>query len=316
MNPTGVANLLPLQRNLFQIGLFDEASQLPLSHSIGALQRVETAVIAGDPQQMRPSSYFNRQADGVIDLLHQAAFHLPRQLLRFHYRSEDPSLIEFSNQHFYASQLKTWPSTIASKQALHLHFIDNAIYQNRENNQEAKALAQDLKKWLQTTDKIGVVAFSEQQVQCIWNQLDTKTQALLEQKINQRQVFFTALEQVQGEECDHLLISFGFGKNEAGEFHMRFGPMNQAQGDKRLNVLLTRAKKSLHFYCSVKACDFPTKKSPSVELIWKWFVFIENPTIESSAYDAKERLSSADDFDSFLHAYQMLSQHAALPAFF
>lgn len=316
MNPTGVANLLPLQRNLFQVGLFDEASQLPLSHSIGALQRVETAVIAGDPQQMRPSSYFNRQADGVIDLLHQAAFHLPRQLLRFHYRSENPSLIEFSNQHFYESQLKTWPSTYADKQALHLHYIENAIYQNRENKQEAKALAQDLKKWLQTNDKIGVVAFSEQQLQCIWNQLDSNTQALLEEKINLRQVFFSALEQVQGEECDHLLISFGFGKNETGEFHMRFGPMNQAQGDKRLNVLLTRAKKSLHFYCSVKASDFPAKKSPSVELIWKWFVFIENPAIHSTAHDAAEKLASADDFDSFLHAYQMLSQRAALPAFF
>ncbi|MEY4350948.1 MAG: hypothetical protein RL078_1011 [Bacteroidota bacterium] len=313
LSPTLVATSLPMQRSLFEFGLFDEASQLPLSHAIGALQRVETALIAGDPEQMRPSSYFSAQADGVIDLLHQAAFHLPRQLLRYHYRSEHPSLIAFSNQHFYKNELKTWPSTSTADIAIFQHYVANGQYQDRQNINEAKALAKDLSKRLKEHDKIGVVAFSAQQLQCIHAQLSTKDQALLEDKINERQAFFLALEQIQGEECDHLLISFGFGKNENNEFNLRFGPMNQAQGSKRLNVLLTRARKSLHFYCSVKAADFPSKRSENVALIYQWFLFLEDPQLQTSSHDPNEILASARDFDTFLHGYRVLKQRQHLP---
>jgi hypothetical protein len=313
LSPTLVATSLPMQRSLFEFGLFDEASQLPLSHAIGALQRVETALIAGDPEQMRPSSYFSAQADGVIDLLHQAAFHLPRQLLRYHYRSEHPSLIAFSNQHFYKNELKTWPSTSNADIAIFQHYVANGQYQDRQNINEAKALAKDLSKRLKEHDKIGVVAFSAQQLQCIHAQLSTKDQALLEDKINERQAFFLALEQIQGEECDHLLISFGFGKNENNEFNLRFGPMNQAQGSKRLNVLLTRARKSLHFYCSVKAADFPSKRSENVALIYQWFLFLEDPQLQTSSHDPHEILASARDFDTFLHGYRVLKQRQHLP---
>jgi len=313
LSPALVASSLPMQRSLFDFGLFDEASQLPLSHAIGALQRVETALIAGDPEQMSPSSYFSAQADGVIDLLHQAAFHLPGQLLRYHYRSEHPSLIAFSNQHFYKNELQTWPSASNNQTAIFQHFVASGQYLERQNINEAQALAKDLSKLLKQTDKIGVVAFSVQQLQCIYTQLSQKEQAILEDKINQRQAFFLALEQIQGEECDHLLISFGFGKNEHNEFNLRFGPMNQAQGGKRLNVLLTRARKSLHFYCSVKAADFPAKRSESVDLIYRWFLFLEDPQLQTKSHDPHEILANARDFDTYLHCYRVLKQRLCLP---
>lgn len=313
LNPTQVANCLPMERSLFDYGLFDEASQIPLSHAIGSLQRIQSALIAGDPEQMRPSSYFSAQPEGVIDLLHQAAFHLPRHLLSYHYRSEHPSLIAFSNRHFYKNELKTWPSLTMHQQAIFQHYIPNGRYQERQNEPEAQALAQALKERLKQEEKFGVVAFSNQQLQCIYSCLSAHEQVLLEDKINQRQAFFLALEQVQGEECDHLLISFGFGKNQSGEFNLRFGPMNQMQGRKRLNVLLTRAKKSLHFYCSVKASDFPSQRSESVELIYQWFNYLENPYEQEASYDATERLASAHDFDNYLHCYQVLQQRSSLP---
>jgi superfamily I DNA and/or RNA helicase len=313
LSPALVASSLPMQRSLFDFGLFDEASQLPLSHAIGALQRVETALIAGDPEQMSPSSYFSAQADGVIDLLHQAAFHLPGQLLRYHYRSEHPSLIAFSNQHFYKNELQTWPSTSNNQTAIFQHFVADGQYLERQNINEAQALAKDLSKLLKQNDKIGVVAFSVQQLHCIYTQLSQKDQAILEDKINQRQAFFLALEQIQGEECDHLLISFGFGKNDNNEFNLRFGPMNQAQGSKRLNVLLTRARKSLHFYCSVKAADFPAKRSESVDLIYRWFLFLEDPQLQTKSHDPHEILANARDFDTYLHCYRVLKQRLSLP---
>jgi hypothetical protein len=82
--PTTLAKTLPMQVAHFDVGIFDEASQLPLSHAVGALQRVQKCVVAGDPQQMRPQSYFGQSAEGVVDLLHQAAFYLPSQHLRYH----------------------------------------------------------------------------------------------------------------------------------------------------------------------------------------------------------------------------------------
>ncbi len=312
--PTTLAKVLPMETELFDIGIFDEASQLPLSHAVGALQRVAKIVVAGDPQQMRPQSYFGQSAEGVVDLLHQAAFYLPRQNLRFHYRSEDPSLIAFSNQHFYDNNLIAWPALANSANGLFDHYIEKGRYEQQQNKEEAKALAQALRLQLINPQKLGVVAFSEAQLSCIFQQLSTSEQALLEQRIQDRSAFFLALEQVQGEECENLYISFGYAKNEMEQFSLKIGPMAQGQSGRRLNVLLTRAQKSLHFYSSVRAADFPTKRSAATNKLWEWFVFLEHNLAEQAAYDAQERLAAAPDYLTFLNYYRVLQQRQALPS--
>ena len=312
--PTTLAKVLPMETELFDIGIFDEASQLPLSHAVGALQRVAKLVVAGDPQQMRPQSYFGQSAEGVVDLLHQAAFYLPRQNLRYHYRSEDPSLIAFSNQHFYDNNLIAWPALANSANGLFDHYIEKGRYEQQQNKEEAKALVQALRVQLAIPQKIGVVAFSEAQLNCIYQQLSATEQALLEQRIQDRSAFFLALEQVQGEECENLFISFGYAKNEMEQFSLKIGPMAQGQSGRRLNVLLTRAQKSLHFYSSVRAADFPSKRSAATNKLWEWFVFLEHNLAEQAAYDAQERLSAAPDYLTFLNYYRVLQQRQALPS--
>jgi superfamily I DNA and/or RNA helicase len=311
--PTALAKRLPMQQALFDIGIFDEASQLPLSHAVGALQRVSKLVVAGDPQQMRPQSYFGQSAEGVVDLLHQAAFYLPSKHLRHHYRSEDPSLIEFSNQHFYDNALVVWPSKTDANSGLFDHYIQDGCYEQQQNKREAQALANQLKSQLQSTQKFGVVAFSEAQLNCIYQELNVAEQALLEQRIQERSAFFLALEQVQGEECEILLISFGYAKNEAQQFSLKLGPMTQTQSGRRLNVLLTRAQKSLHFYSSVRAADFPSKRSAATNKLWEWFVFLENNKISQAAHNADERLAAATDYPTFLNYYRVLKQRQTLP---
>ena len=311
--PTALAKRLPMQMGLFDIGIFDEASQLPLSHAVGALQRITRLIVAGDPQQMRPQSYFGQSAEGVVDLLHQAAFHLPSKYLHYHYRSEDPGLIAFSNQHFYDDKLVVWPSKASAQTGLFDHFISDGCYEQQQNILEAKALAKHLQTLLFDTSKIGVVAFSEAQLQCIYQQLSSREQATLEQRMEERSAFFLTLEQVQGEECEILLISFGYAKNEAQQFSLKLGPMTQAQSGRRLNVLLTRAQKSLHFYSSVRAADFPVKRSAATNKLWEWFVFLENSQFQQAAYSAEEQLSSAADYATFLNYYRVLKQRQALP---
>lgn len=311
--PTTLAKTLPMQCGLFDVGIFDEASQLPLSHAVGALQRVQKCVVAGDPQQMRPQSYFGQSAEGVVDLLHQAAFYLPSQHLRYHYRSEDPSLIAFSNQHFYQNSLIVWPSKPVATNGIFDHYLEAGRYTQQQNQAEAKALAQQLRIQLPFEQKLGVVAFSEMQLNCIYQELSSAEQAILEARIQDRSAFFLPLEKVQGEECEFLLISFGFAKNEAEQFSLRLGPMAQAQSGRRLNVLLTRAQKAIHFYSSIRSTDFPAKRSSATNRLWEWFVFLENSRAEQTTYDANERLASAQDYPTFLNYYRVLKQRGALP---
>lgn len=159
--------------------------------------------------------------------------------------------------------------------------------------------------------KIGVVAFSESQLICIFEQLSQTDQSKLEQRIQERSAFFLPLEQVQGEECEILLISFGYGKNEDGQFSLKLGPMIQAQGTRRLNVLLTRAQKALHFYSSIRAADFPSKRSEASQKIWDWFVFLEQNQSEEFVANSQERLDLAPDYATYLNYYRVLKQREA-----
>ncbi len=274
-NPTQLGKCFPMEKELFDLAIFDEASQIPLQNALGSIQRSKQVLIAGDEHQMGPTTYFKRGDGEVIDLLHQANYHFSKVVLQHHYRSAHPDLISFSNQHFYENKLKVFPM-FHSLQPLHHHFVEGAHFVDRKNTVEAKRVAEKIEELLNSNDSIGVVAFSEEQLNCVWKELSDKSQNRLQDLLENNRGFFKSLENVQGDECDHLIISFGYGKDENEEFHMRFGPMNQVNGRKRLNVLLTRAKHSIHFYCSVKSSEFKRTDNESVQLLKKWVHFSEN----------------------------------------
>lgn len=97
--------------------------------------------------------------------------------------------------------------------------------------------------------------------------------------------FFKALENVQGEECDRLIISLGYGRNVDGEFHMRFGPLNTKNGSKRLNVLLTRAKRRIDFFSSVQSSDFKISDNEAVDLLRRFLAHIEVGFLPEASFD-------------------------------
>ncbi|WP_343635770.1 ATP-binding protein [Fluviicola sp.] len=279
--PNQVADHFPLETGLFDLVLFDEASQLPLPGALGSLFRSKRALVAGDEQQMAPSSYFGKNF-GFHDLLHQASFYFERVPLRHHYRSEYPELIHFSNQHFYKNELIVYPSP-QRKQVLFHHYVENGIFEERKNMPEAKAVADFLETY-QNWDRqiIGIVAFSEEQLKTIWKACSAKVQELITTKQEENTFFFKTLENVQGDEADCLIISLGYARNPEGSFQMRFGPLNQANGHKRLNVLLTRARREMHFFTSVRAMDFELSDNESVNLLRRFLQDLE-------AYQFSER---------------------------
>jgi hypothetical protein len=275
-NPAQVAKCFPMDAGLFDVAIFDEASQIPLENALGTIQRSKHILVAGDAQQMGPSIYFQSGSSDVTDLLHQASFYWKNVALKHHYRSEHPALIRFSNANFYQGGLKAYPSAGALQEAVALHFVEGGIFEDRKNKIEAKRLASYLTEHIDSPLSLGIVAFSETQLNEIYVHLDSAAKVKLEHRIEEGTCFFKALEHVQGEECDHLIISLGYAKNAEGDFHLRFGPLNTVNGPKRLNVLLTRARKKLDFFTSVRSSDFKVSDNEGVDLLRKYLMMLES----------------------------------------
>lgn len=280
-NPTQLAKCFPMEKGLFDVAIFDEASQIPLQNAIGTIQRSKRIIVAGDEHQMGPSNYFSTGSSEQVDLLHQSNYYWNKVDLKHHYRSLHPDLISFSNKHFYQNELKAFPA-YDNPTPLNYYYCSGGVFEERKNIIEAKEIALLIKKTLELKESIGVVAFSEEQLGCIWDQLTPAVQSDFNERIEENKGFFKSLENVQGDECDHLIIGFGYAKNSENEFHMRFGPMNTSNGRKRLNVLLTRARKRLHFFSSVKSSDFKLSENESINLLKKWMLFIEEAANEDS----------------------------------
>lgn len=271
--PGLVADNFPMESNLVDHLIIDEASQMPLPNALGVIQRANQVLIAGDEQQMSPSSFFGKSYS-EHDVLHQADFHFNRTALHHHYRSSNSSLIAFSNRHFYQNKLVVYPKP-GNQQAVYRHFVHGGQFINRVNIQEANEVA----GFLSTRDlsqSIGLVAFSKEQLLEVWKALPVDMRNVLTEKEEQGSFFMKSLDEVQGDEADQIIISLGYAKNELGNFAMRFGPLNHQNGYKRLNVLLTRAIEQVHFFTSVNAIDFPLSDNENVNLLRQYLEFIEH----------------------------------------
>ncbi|MDY7098499.1 MAG: AAA domain-containing protein [Pseudomonadota bacterium] len=300
MSPLSVSDTLPLAPDLFDVVIFDEASQIPVEDGIPALCRAPQLIVVGDEMQLPPTSFFASSIDDadmeievehegeavniMLDadsLLTQSARHLPATLLAWHYRSRSEALISFSNAAFYDGQLvtipdQTFPVPGEAPSALHseseaspvtavermlerpisVHSVEDGVYLERANQPEARLIAGMVRELLMGGDNksIGIVAFSEAQQSCIENALERLAQsdkdfaAALEDEYNREDdgefngLFVKNLENVQGDERDIIILSICYAPNAKGKMSMNFGPINQRGGEKRLNVIFSRAR--------------------------------------------------------------------------
>jgi hypothetical protein len=274
-NPAYLAKSLPLEKEIFDISVFDESTQIPLQNALGILQRSDRTLIAGDEHQMGPSNYFTASGSETEDLLNQAMYHLKSVPLQHHYRSNYPELIKFSNKHFYNDELLVYPSPEQPEKVIDLRFIQEGVFHDRRNLVEAEAIAEYMRAALKTDVQTGLVAFSEEQLKTILDQLNAEDLLTLNEKIEHDGWFCKALENLQGDECNHLIIGFGYGRNPEGEFHHRFGPINLLSGRNRLNVLMTRAQEKITLFSSVHSNDFRVTDNESVNLLKDLMLYFE-----------------------------------------
>ncbi|MEJ8758092.1 AAA domain-containing protein [Pontibacter sp. H259] len=261
-SPETVSAVLPLER-CFDVVIFDEASQCFAETGIPAMLRGAQLVVAGDEQQLKPSDLYRARWSDSTDeeveelsaesLLQLWSLYLPHTMLTQHYRSHYPELIEFSNQHFYRSKLELIPDLQELNKAnpAIAYVLVNGLWQDNSNLIEAEKVVELVLELLkQGQQDVGVITFNYNQQMLVQDVLETKVQ---EQSIVlPASVLVKNIENMQGDEKDVIILSVGYAPDEKGRFAMQFGSLNQAGGENRLNVAVTRAKRKIIVVASIK----------------------------------------------------------------
>ena len=320
MSPLSVAQYLPANQELFDVVIFDEASQITVWDAIGAIARGKQTVIAGDPKQMPPTNFFARaddDPDGDISLEsdlesildEMSGARVPECSLNLHYRSRRESLIAFSNSRYYEDSLITFPAPVTPDNGVSLVRPDGFYARGtaRINQGEAKAIVKEIVRRLTHEDKlirdqtIGVVTFNSEQQGLILDLLDEERRKTpgIEWAFSPdhvEPVFVKNLETVQGDERDVILFSITYGPDLSGRVTMNFGPLNKQGGERRLNVAMTRARSEMIVYSTLRPEDIDLSRS-SAEAVKDLKHFLEYAERGPSALAAAVHGPVAD-FDS------------------
>ncbi|MDA0588220.1 MAG: DUF3320 domain-containing protein [Planctomycetota bacterium] len=280
MSPTSIAQFLSPGQIEFDILVIDEASQVPPVDSLGAVARAKQIVVVGDDKQLPPTRFFQKMADddsevgsadefqaghmeSILSLC--SAQNVSQRMLRWHYRSRHHSLISVSNREFYQNQLYVIPSPEheSDELGLRFRFIADGEFDSggtATNQVEAEAVVAAVMRHAQETPHLtlGVGTFSVAQRNAILDELELQRREHPELEsffeADRYELFFVKnLENIQGDERDVILISIGYAKNDEGKLRMNFGPLSNEGGERRLNVLITRARRRCEVFSSMRA---------------------------------------------------------------
>lgn len=283
--PQVLAAKIPLQQQTsrFDYLLIDEASQMQLTHAVIPASMANKICIIGDPHQMGPTNSFSRvnstsqpteQELSLLEYGIKQKWHTT--MLTQHYRSRTPELIEYSNQHFYHGKLITSPTKWKqSNLGKFIHLCDKAIYYRdlRVNPIEAQALvsaAMNIAKnqknsKIENRFSVGIITMNEPQRDLIKDMLGNE---LLRNGLNSsalssesEKIFIKNIENIQGDERDHILISTTYGTDKNNKFIRNFGPLTGHNSANKLNVLITRSRRRNDIFISFPIDELPDDNS-------------------------------------------------------
>ena len=288
MSPLSVAQFLPPGRLSFDLLVIDEASQVPPEGALGAIARCRRMIVVGDDKQLPPTNFFRMVAaddgDGDGDA-GDAAIPPPartsdfesiltlakvrgvaERMLRWHYRSRHPSLIAVSNQICYGGELLLPPSplTIGDDLGLSLVKTPRGHYDrggSGRNPAEAELIAGAVEEHLAKCPgrSLGIACFSIAQRDAVDDALQARGVLAAAEAFapDGERLFVKNLEAVQGDERNVIFISVGYGPDAQGRMTASFGPVSQDGGERRLNVLISRARRQCIVFSSITAGDIP-----------------------------------------------------------
>lgn len=321
MSPMSIATYIPPGAIEFDLVIFDEASQVKPVEAFGAILRGRQTLVVGDSKQLPPTNFFDALIDSedgedfeyIGDMESILSLFLakgaPERMLRWHYRSRHDSLIAVSNNEFYNNRLVVFPSPGINPRArgLRLIHLAESAYdrgKTRSNPIEAKAVAQAVMEHAKNHPdlSLGVAAFSVAQRDAIELQLELlrRFDHTCESFFSNDKVepfFVKNLENVQGDERDVIIISIGYGKTAEGYMPMSFGPLNRDGGERRLNVLISRARLAMDVFSNFKASDMDLNRSNArgVIALRNFLAYAESGVIEQPYSTGKEPDSAFEE---------------------
>lgn len=300
VSPDSVARFFPAESGMFDLVVFDEASQVRVADAAGAIGRGRAVVVVGDSKQMPPTSVASiggvdeedAPEDLVVDeesiLSECAQARIPRLWLSWHYRSQDESLIAFSNHLYYDNKLASFPaprfvkaSADADGYGISLVRVDGHFHRSgelgvetklkRTNPIEARAIVDEIKRRFELSPanapSLGVVTFNLQQRTLVESMIRDDDDPRLAASLDEMDgLFVKNLENVQGDERDTILFSTAFSPNEKGILPLNFGPLNSPGGERRLNVAVTRARRQVVVFSSFNPEQLRAEESSSLGL--------------------------------------------------
>ncbi len=283
MTPGVVSALLPNDIEMFDVVVFDEASQMFVEHAVPSIHRARRVIVSGDSKQLKPSSIFSTRfvesdvedEDYSIDeiaaleeesLLDYSKNKYRYELLRYHYRSDSKELIEFSNRAFYNGEL-VFSSKVDAQEPKPIELIEvDGRWINNTNDLEVDKVVELILSILESRENnetIGVITFNQKQrdkITDILENLSLENELLLKEmnRVNfidhtDESLFIKNIENVQGDERDIIIFSVAYGYDAKGKFANRFGSLSQPGGDNRLNVAITRARKKVYVVKSINS---------------------------------------------------------------
>ena len=299
MSPLDVAQTLP-PKPLFDLVVFDEASQVLPCDAIPALLRGKQVMVAGDSHQLPPTTFFDSSDDGSEEadeegsmsayesILDVTSSLLRTQMLSWHYRSQDERLIAFSNQNIYHGGLTTFPGANSDHCLRHelIEFRGATTEQGSNSDEVARAVELMIEHAHERPDEtLGVIAMGSNHAnrieEVLRHRLAEEDDSELEEffnEANEERAFVKNLERVQGDERDAIILSIGYGKNATGRLLYNFGPLNNEGGERRLNVAITRARKRMTVVSSFSHAEMDPNRSSKrgVQMIRGYLKFAES----------------------------------------
>lgn len=285
LSPETVSDIFPLKQDLFDIVIFDEASQIFVENAIPTIYRGKTVVIAGDDKQLQPTSMFMTKYDDYDEeettienvaafeeesLLDLAKVNFDSVHLNYHYRSRFEELINFSNYAFYNGNLNISPNIKHTKALAHPPIEQikvDGLWEQRKNQAEASRVVELVAEILKNRKKeetVGIITFNITQKDLIEDLLEARLQ--YDKDFKKRylaeknrfdgnedvSIFVKNIENVQGDERDIIIFSVGYAKNPEGVVSVNFGSLSQNGGENRLNVAISRAKRKVYVVTSIE----------------------------------------------------------------
>jgi hypothetical protein len=283
-SPESVSAIFPM-KEIFDLVIFDEASQCFAERGIPAMYRGKQLLVAGDEMQLKPNELYqirweedadhpDLEVESLLDLTER---YLPTVHLQGHYRSRSLDLIDFSNRHFYEGRLQLLPDrTILNQQEPGIEYCKvDGVWVNNTNPVEAAIIVQRVTEMIQRNpDKeIGIVTFNSPQQTLILDMLEdvfTKSGMKLPETL-----FVKNIENVQGDEKDIIIFSVGYAHDKKKKLNMQFGSLSMEGGENRLNVAVTRAREKVILVCSIQPEDLRTEdvKNEGPKLLKKYLEF-------------------------------------------